>query len=138
MEDFTRFRYFGEVMSQSGNSEPVDGCHRSPTGKSFPISVRNSNFPSGVRTKMDPTLMTLCPMMRNFSGESKESGNVGSTPTDTQRAETPDDDKIDLRHISIALMKLLYPKVSRQQKDFSNNKKKCLPIYCARGLNGIL
>lgn len=41
-------------------------------------------------------------------------GEAGSsaTPTEGHRPDTPEADKLDLRLLSLALMKLLYPKVS--------------------------
>lgn len=85
----------------------VVGVQRKPS-----VEVKSGQCPAGVGVPPDTSYMTLCPIMRNHSTEGKDL-TISGTPTgDQPRPETPDEDKIDLRQMSVALMKLLYPEVS--------------------------
>lgn len=97
------------ATGMSSEGKPPDGAM---PGRSCPIAI---NYQQSTKSGPDASIMSLCPMMRNYSAESKEAAILSSTPTDSLRPETPDEDKIDVRHLSLALMKLLFPKVSHCQ-----------------------
>ena|SRR5699024_10520823 len=83
-------------------------------GRSCPISINGPDFHKSLKSKLDAAGISLCPMMgKSLSADNKDFGAVASsTPTDSFRPDTPEEEKLDLRHLSVALMKLLYPKVS--------------------------
>lgn len=83
-------------------------------GRSCPININGPEFHKALKSKLDASGISLCPMMgKSLSAESKDfSVVVSSTPTDSMRPDTPEEEKLDLRHLSVALMKLLYPKAS--------------------------
>lgn len=84
-------------------------------GRSCPMNINGPEFHKSLKSKLDSAGISLCPMMgKSLSAESKDfCAVVSSTPTDCLRPETPEEEKLDLRHLSIALMKLLYPKVRK-------------------------
>ncbi len=90
----------------------------SEIGRSCPININGPEFHKALKGKLDASGISLCPMMgKSLSAESKDFAVVvSSTPTDSMRPDTPEEEKLDLRHLSVALMKLLYPKVSAKRK----------------------
>lgn len=91
-------------------------------GHSCPININLPEFSKALKSKLDASGISLCPMMgKSLSAESKDfCVVVSSTPTDSLRPDTPEEEKLDLRHLSVALMKLLYPKVSFWQEQQDN------------------
>ena len=83
--------------------------------RSCPININNGpDFHKSLKNKLDAAGISLCPMMgKSLSVESKDYGAPTlSTPTESIiRPDTPEEEKLDVRHLSLALMKLLYPKV---------------------------
>ncbi|KAH9497584.1 hypothetical protein DERF_013561 [Dermatophagoides farinae] len=94
------------------------------------VGINSSSLTSTMTTKSANIM--LCPMMMtgNYSWTENTLQSSSSTGLQQQqppppmtpshdtliRMDTPnDEDKIDLKHISMALMKLLYPKTNRQK-----------------------
>lgn len=95
------------------------------TGNSRSSDNRNGN--SAIGKKIDPPSILMCPFSQNYSmGDNlrQHSLNKPASPTgasihndafdsgSANAANIDDEDKIDLKQISIAIMKLLYPKVN--------------------------
>lgn len=101
-------------IRETVTSSAAAPSEREAVGRSCPININGPEFSKALKNKLDASGISLCPMMgKSLSAESKDfCVVVSSTPTDSLRPDTPEEDKLDLRHLSVALMKLLYPKVS--------------------------
>ena len=93
--------------------------------RSCPININNCpsgrrEFHKALKNKLEASgIMTFCPVMgKSLPGESKDFAitAISSTPTDSIRPDTPEEEKLDLKHLSVSLMKLLYPKVSQMNE----------------------
>ncbi|KAJ6224218.1 hypothetical protein RDWZM_002763 [Blomia tropicalis] len=89
-------------------------------------SIENNEFREKLKSRLDSA--GLCPIMgkglqqsitehhyindNNNNSKNDLSIAMSNTPTEMARPETPVEDKLDLRHLSVALMKLLYPKTT--------------------------
>jgi len=93
--------------------------NQQPKSRSCPITINGPEFRAALKSKLDAAGISLCPVMgrgrQQLSTDQFNSATTAissNTPTDSLRPDTPDEEKLDLKHLSVALMKLLYPKVS--------------------------